>query len=437
MGTVDDSAQPTPGFLYRLGRFCASHAWVVLAVWVVLLAGASLGSRAIGSTYSDDFSLPGSSAQQGAQLLKQHSPSSGGQTGQLVFTVASGSLSQHSSQITSSAQAVGALPHVLSVGDPLSATTTSKDGRTSYASVHFDVNPTTLGSSYVTSVDHAVAPARSAGVHVDYGGLLGQAARPEGAHLTSELIGIGVAILVLMIGFGSVYAAGLPILTAALGVGTGLGVLGMVAAATEFASVSPTLAVMIGLGVGIDYGLFLTTRHRQQVMDGLDPVESAGRTTETSGRAVLIAGVTVVIAMLGLYASGISFIGKLGAAASIAVAIAAAASVTLVPAMFGIAGHSIDRLRVRTPSAESDVSGAETGWHRYAVNVERHPWTYLLSGLAILVIIAIPVLSMRKPLRVRPSLRAPQPSGAHTVPPRLVSVDPSVSPSREFSPPRS
>ena len=393
MGSADDPPQAR-GSLYRLGRFCASHAWTVVLVWVVLLAAASLGSRAIGSTYSDDFSLPGSSAQHGAQLLKQHSPGSGGQGGELVFTVSSGSLSQHSSQIESSAQAVGALPHVLSVGDPLAAATTSKDGRTSYASVHFDVNPTTLGSSYVQSVDHAVAPARSAGVHVDYGGVLGQAARPENAHLTSELIGIGVAILVLLIGFGSVYAAGLPIFTAALGVGTGLGVLGMVAAATEFASVSPTLAVMIGLGVGIDYGLFLTTRHRQHVMDGMDPVESAGRTTATSGRAVLIAGITVVIAMLGLFASGIGFIGKLGAAASVAVAVAAAASVTLVPAMFGLAGRSIDRMRVRAPSAESDVRGAETAWHRYAVTVERRPWTFLLSGLAVLVIIAIPVLSM-------------------------------------------
>lgn len=141
MDTTDGPPQTARGSLYRLGRFCASHAWTVLLVWVVLLAGASLGSRMIGSTYSDDFSLPGSSAQQGAQLLKQHSPSAGGQSGQLVFTVPSGSLSEHSSQITSSAQAVGKLPHVLSVGNPLDAATTSKDGRTSYATVHFDVNP--------------------------------------------------------------------------------------------------------------------------------------------------------------------------------------------------------------------------------------------------------------------------------------------------------
>lgn len=375
----------------RLGRFCARHGWWVVAAWIVLLVGTTVGHRVANNTYSDNFQLPGSTSQKGADLLREHEAGAGGQSGQLVFTVHKGTLQDHSSQVNTATQNVSKLPHVLSVA-PL---TTSKDGQTAYSTVHFDVNPTTLGSSYIDSVDNAVAGARSAGVAVDYGAVLGQADRPKANDLLSELIGIGVAIIVLLVGFGSVYAAGLPIVTALVGVFTGLGVLGMVAATTTFASVSPTLAVMIGLGVGIDYALFLSTRHRQLVMDGIDPNEAAGRTVSSSGRAVLIAATTVVIAMLGLFASGIVFIGKLGLAAAITVAVAALAATTLVPALLGLAGRHIDRLHVRRPVAEAAVDAGESGWHRYAERIGRHPWRYATAGVVVLAVLAIPMFSMR------------------------------------------
>jgi putative drug exporter of the RND superfamily len=379
----------------RMGLFCARHGWWVVGAWIVLTIAATLGHRAAGTVYSDDFQLPGS-AQRGADLLAAHEPSLGGQTGQLVFTVDDGTLQPHSSQLTAAAQNVAKLPHVLAVGDPLSAATTAKDDRTAYATVNFDVNPSTLGSSYLDSVDEAVAGARARGVDVDYGGVLGQAARPKANDVLSEVIGIGVAVIVLLIGFGSVYAAGLPILTAIVGIGTGLGVLGMIAATTTFASVSPTLGLMIGLGVGIDYALFLSTRHRQLVMDGVEPAMAAARTVSSSGRSVLVAAGTVVIAMLGLFASGIGFIGKLGLAAAITVAVAGLAAITLVPALLGLAGRHIDRLRVRRPVAEAGAnsSQSETGWHRYAERVGRRPWRYLGAGVVVLVVLAIPMLSM-------------------------------------------
>jgi len=152
---------------------------------------------------------------------------------------------------------------------------------------------------------------------------------------------------------------------------------------------------MMGLGVGIDYGLFLTTRHRQLLMDGMEPHAAAARTVATSGRAVVIAGTTVVIAMLGLYASGLSFIGHLGLAAAVAVAVAAVAAITLVPALLGIAGTRIDSLCVRTPVAEGGADHSISGWARYAERVGAHPWRYLGAGLAFLAILAIPVLSLR------------------------------------------
>jgi RND superfamily putative drug exporter len=290
-------------------------------------------------------------------------------------------------------QAVSALPHVLSATDPLAPATTSKDGRTAYATVHFDVNPNTLGADYVGRVDQATATARSADVRVDYGGALGQAARPKSSDTLSETVGVVVAIIVLLLGFGSVAAAGLPIVSALIGVAAGLGLLGMLAAAVSFAAVSPTLAVMMGLGVGIDYGLFLGTRHRQLVMDGTAPDLAAARTVSTSGRAVITAALTVVVALLGLYASGIGFVGKLGLAAGITVAVAAACAITLVPALLGMAGRGIDRLRVRRPVAETAETG--TGWESYAAGIGRHPWRYLIAGSALLLVLAIPLLSLR------------------------------------------
>jgi RND superfamily putative drug exporter len=391
-----DQKQTWRGLLYRIGRASARHAWPVVLVWVVLLLVATLGHRALGGTYSDDFTLPGSPAQQGADLLAAHQPNAGGQSGQIVFTVSAGTLAADSAAITTSMRNVAALPHVLAAGNPLATATTSADGRTAYATVSFDTSPVTLGSSYVASVDDAVAGARAAGVGVNYGSTLGQAARPKAKDTTSELIGIAVAITVLLVGFGSVAAAGLPILSAVLGVGTGLGVLGMVAAATTMASVSPTLGVMMGLGVGIDYALFLTTRHRQRVMDGADQIDAAADTVATSGRAVLIAAITVVIAMLGLYASGIAFIGKLGLAAAITVTVAALAALTLVPALLSLAGPGIDRRRVRRPVAERGVQGSTRtgGWQRYADRVGAHPWGYLLAGVGVLAVLAVPMLSM-------------------------------------------
>jgi RND superfamily putative drug exporter len=366
---------------------------VVLA-WLAVLVIATLAHHASGGSYSDDFSLPGTSAQQGADVLEAHQPSAGGQNGQLVFTVHSGSLDTNSSAIEQAAANVRKLPHVLAVSDPLAAGTTSPDGRTAYASVNFDTNPTTL-DGYVATVDKAVQPARAAGVQVDYGGVLGQAARPKTKDAVSELIGIAVAILVLLVAFGSVYAAGLPILSAILGVIAALGLLGTLAAAITFGSVAPTLAIMMGLGVGIDYGLFLTTRHRQLLLDGHEPRAAAARTVATSGRAVLIAATTVVIAMLGLYASGVGFVGQLGLAAAVAVVVSGLTAITLVPALLGIAGRRIDRLAVRTPVAESGASGPSGGWARYAEQVGAHPWRYLGAGLAFLAVLAIPVLSMR------------------------------------------
>ncbi|MFJ9408027.1 MMPL family transporter [Streptomyces sp. NPDC101393] len=416
------------GALRRLGEWCARHFVIVIVLWLVALAGLQFLQRTYGGGYSDNFTLPGSQSQLGSDVLKKHEPKAGGYSSTVVLHDAAKPLTGFAGQINSTVTSLEKLPEVLSAQSPLpppgasapkppagtpDVGPLSTDGHTGYITVRFSVQPSTLGSGYLTGVDRAVQPLRSAGVDVEYGGPLGELARPKANDKVSELIGFGVAIVVLLAGFGSVLAAGVPLVTALIGVICGLGALGLLAAAFTFATVSPTLATMIGLGVGIDYALFLITRHRQNLMDGRDPVTAAGLAVSTSGRAVLVSGCTVIIALTGLSVSGVSFIAKLGVAAAVTVVSAVLGALTLVPALLGLIGRRMDRFRVRKPIAESDAgtgAGADAGagagadgkdavahgtWHRYAQRVERRPWWFLAGGVIVVAVLAVPVFSIQ------------------------------------------
>ncbi|MEU4026436.1 MMPL family transporter [Streptomyces anulatus] len=409
--TRGGTAPPRRGALRRTGQWCARHFVTVLVLWVAALAGLQVLQHTYGGDYSDDFSLPGTQSQDGLDVLKAHAPSAGGYSAQVVLHDADKPLTSFSDQVSTAVTDLQKLPDVLSAQNPLppSGSTPppppdpntgplSTDQKTAYITVRFSVQPSTLDPSYLDGVDRAVQPLRSAGVTVEYGGSLGELARPEPDDRTSEAIGFGVAIVVLLIGFGSLLAAVLPLVTALICALCGLALLGLLAATATFATVSPTLATMIGIGVGIDYALFLVTRHRQNLVDGQDPVTAAGNAAATSGHAVLLSGCTVIIALSGLWVSGIGFIGKLGLAAAVTVVTAVLGALTLVPAVLGLIGRRIDRVRVRKPVAETvpPKDGAEAGagaggWHRYAQRVERRPWWFLTGGVVLLAILSFPV----------------------------------------------
>ncbi|MGW5352318.1 MMPL family transporter [Streptomyces sp. NPDC004031] len=381
---------PPAGRLARLGGFCARHAgWVVL-VWLAVMAAALAGRHIVAPTFSDQITLPGTQSDTGADLLTASDPAAAAPNGLVVFHTPSGTVSSHQQAVQQAVGNLAAMPHATAA----SALVTSSDGATAYSTVSFDEPLKELGHGYVDRLDTATAPARSDGVQVAYGGGLDQVTTAPANDLESEVVGIAVALVILLLVFGSVLAAVLPLACALVSVLAGIGVVGIVAGAVTFATAAPTLATMIGLGVGIDYALFLTTRFRQDLIDGRSPADGVTRTCATSGHAVLVAATTVAVALLSLYACGLTFIGKLGLAATIAVVVTASASLTLVPAALALAGRHIDRWTLRRrPVAET--AGDSDAWHRWAALISRHAAVFLCCGVALLAVLAVPLFSMR------------------------------------------
>ena len=392
-----------PHRLQRIGTWCARHSLVVILVWLVGLGVLQGLQSSFGGTYSNNFSLPGSQSSKGLDVLNANAPAIAGYSSQVVLHD-SAPLTGFQTQINQTVANLQKLPKVTSVQSPIPAsagqpaTALSADKQIGYITIRFSSNPSTFKPSYVDSVDTAVLPLRNAGVEVEYGGPLGELARPAESDYRSEAIGFLVAVVVLLIGFGSAIAAGLPLVAALVSVIAGVGALGLLAATATFATVAPTLATMIGLGVGIDYALFMITRHRQQLINGVEPTTAAGRAAATSGHAVLVSGTTVIIALIGLWVSRLVFIGLLGVAAGVTVITAVLGALTLVPALLGAIGTRIDRYHVRrviaeeTPAAVGDNPG---GLYRYAATLAKHPAQFLVVGLVVIGVLAIPLFSLR------------------------------------------
>src|SRR4051794_24927235 len=375
-------------------RFAITRRKTVIIGWVIIFVGVLMAAGAVGSDFRNVFSLPGTETQQVQDLLQKRFPSQSGESGQVVFHVDRGTLKDHKAQIAKSVKAISDAPDIAGVSSPLSPRGggLAKDGRTGFGTVSFSKTIDHLTKERVQKVVDAGATARGNGLQVEFGGQPFELTTQSEGN-TTELVGVLAAAIVLFLTFGSLVAAGLPLLTAIVSLGTGIGLITLLTSVIDVADFAPQLAAMIGLGVGIDYGLFILTRYREELAGGRSYVDAAERAMATAGRAVLFAGITVVIALLGMMLLGISFLYGVAVAASIAVLLTMSAALTLVPALLVALGSKIDRLRVGRRRVATPKDGG--GWARWARWVERRPGVAALAGLLVVLVLAIPVLQMR------------------------------------------
>ncbi|GIJ48062.1 membrane protein [Virgisporangium aliadipatigenens] len=379
--------------LGRIGRGCAAHPRRVLGAWLLLVVAVVLAVVAYGRPVDNEVGLPGSDAQTARDLVHAHGVGDDGAGGQVVVHVGTGRLDESARQaaLTEAVAAIAAVDHVVVVTPPATGQgTLSADGRTGYLTVELDVPAREVDRSLAAEVDAAATPLRAHGVRTSLGGALAAAA-DRGDSRLSELIGLVAAAVVLVLAFGGLVAAGLPILTALLTLTCAVGAVGLAGHITGVPGVASTLATMIGLGVGIDYALFVITRHRELLARGVPVPEAVARSMAGSGSAVVFAGGTVVIALGGLAVAGVPILTTLAWSTGVAVVVAVAGAVTLLPALLALLGARVDALRLtRAPATDGT-----TGWARRADRVTRRPWRYAMAATALLGLLAAPALSLR------------------------------------------
>ncbi len=385
------------GVLYAVGRFCTRRRWLVLAVWLLMTVALVAVAQRLGDNTNDNLTLPGTNSQRATDTLSKSFPDQANGSSPIVLHVAGGKLtdSKYSGAVNQAAADVAKARYVASVVNPLTqqgASALSKDQSTGYLSVTLSVSPGALSVGDAQNIiDAADKPAQAAGIQVETGGQLGQKVSKPSTE-SSELIGIIAAMVILTFTFGTVVAMLLPILGAIIGLAVTLSIVRILSHAMTVSTVAPTLATMIGLGVGIDYALFIVTRHFRGLSEGLDLRESIARAAATSGGAVAFAGGTVTIALVSLAVANIPLVTTMGLMAAVAVVVAVLAAVTLLPAMLAIVGPHINALRVRGRHPQAQPKPGL--WSRWAHRVARHPVLAGLAALTILLPLAIPLLSL-------------------------------------------
>jgi uncharacterized membrane protein YdfJ with MMPL/SSD domain len=378
---------------------CARRPFIVLGAWLVLLVVVFGSVAKFGALTSNDLSLPGTGSQEAKDLLQDKFPPQQNGANPIVFDVTKGKLTDQKYQqaVKDSIKAIKKQPHVFSVTNPLSsggqtAGLLSKDKQTAFAPVLLDVASSDLTEEIAQHVVDAADPAKKAGIDVQAAGNIGTTLSTEESE-TSEIVGIVVAMIILSLVLGSLVAMGMPILTAVLGLGAALSLVGLVGHLLSIPTSGPTLATMIGLGVGIDYALFLVTRHQEQLRDGMAMNDSIANAVATSGSAIVFAGGTVVIALLSLAVAGIPLVTALGIASAVGVVMAVLGSISLLPALLGLLKHRIRWASVPAFLSPPHVPG-QGMWHRWSGVVRRHPIIISVISLACLVPLIIPVMSL-------------------------------------------
>jgi RND superfamily putative drug exporter len=397
----------------RITGWTIAHRRLTLIGWVAILIAVSVGAGAIGTRQATNFTLPGTDTQRATDLLKREFPAQAGDEDQIVMRAAAGRIDAPAlrARISRMLVQVARSPHVSDVVSPFSpqgSGAISKNGHIAFATVDFDQRANELPKSAIDQVMSLAEASRSARLQVALGGQAIQQAQQRSFGLTTA-IGLLAAIVVLLISFGSLVAMGLPVVTALLGLGTGVGLIAFASQVFDMPDFATELAVMIGLGVGIDYSLFIVTRFRENYHRGDDVDAAVVVAMDTAGRAIVFAGCTVIIALMGMFALGVSFLHGVAVAASLAVLMTMLAALTALPALLSRFGRRIGTPRSRRrgrqpavaagapiPSESADTVPAPTGfWPRWALLIQRYPWPAAFVGLAIMVLLASPVFSMR------------------------------------------
>jgi putative drug exporter of the RND superfamily len=396
-----------------LARWCMTHRRRVIIGWLAVAILASVLSHAIGPSYSSVFGIPGTESQRARELLKREFPAQSGDVDTIVFHVARGTIDSPEvrAAIGPLLQRVTALPHVAGIVSPYSAAgavQVSANRMTAFATVNYDKQANLLSNNTGKPLLADVKAVHVAGLQVAAGGQVVQQA--EGFSVGSATgVGVIAALLILLLTFGSLAAAGLPLITAGLGLLTGVALIGIATHVTNMSNISPDLALMIGLGVGIDYALFIVTRFRESYLAIGDVEQSVLEAMDTSGRAIILAGSTVMIALLGMFATGVAFMYGLAIAAVIAVLLTLLASLTLLPALLARFGPRLvrpsdargGRFKRRHPAARDSaaapgaVASEHSAWRRWSATVQSHPWPLAIVSLAVMVALVTPVLALR------------------------------------------
>ncbi|WP_166784395.1 MMPL family transporter [Cryobacterium sp. TMT1-2-1] len=413
------------------------YRWIVVGVWLVLIVGALLGSRAIGGTFNNDLTLAGTDSQAAYDTLREQFPELAGDGMQAIVHSADAGEPVTSPALRAAVEdavaTVAALDGVAAARSPYGPPQpmVSEDGMTAMVTIQFTERAKDIPAETVTEAQAAFEGVRDAGGQVEFGG---PAAQAESGPSGGEAFGLLAAALVLLLVFGSLFAMLVTLLTALMALGIGLASISMLASSVTIGTSGPIVAAMIGLGVGIDYALLIVTRHREGMSRGLAPNESIAAAMTTAGRSVLVAGATVIIAILSLYAIGIPFVSSLGLASAIVVSATMLASVTLLPALLAIFGRNLDRVRVRKigkkapattdaagrvaagqvaagqvaagqvaagqdaagqPAAGRPESSPASGWRGWVGGIQRRRWVAAFAAVLVLAILALPLLSLR------------------------------------------
>ena len=378
----------------RWSGFVARHPWRVIAIWVlaVIIAGGAAGR--FGGSLTDTFTVPGTESQEAFDLLEERFPARSGSELVTVFHTPEGTIQNPEAQaaMRQYADAAREVDNVALVRMPEPQTGgLSPDGRTALVRVAFTMFADELTHENIGAVVELGEPLRSETLRVEFGGqpMREYESEPPGE---SELIGLAAALVILIIGFGSILAAGMPIISALVGLAVGtVGIL-IAAASLDISTVAPTFGAMLGIGVGIDYALFVIARYREQLAAGADAREAVHVAVTTAGRAVAFAGSIVVVALIGLFAIGIPLIANLGLAAAMVVLLEMLVAISLLPALLALIGSRIDRFSI--PFLRYTAGGEHGVWYRFSRRIERRAWVYLIAASAILLTLAAPVLSM-------------------------------------------